>query len=95
MPELNKPFCPVTLFNPPRIYYVIGDEQSEIAGGINMAKQVLLVAFRGEPMCFVHVLLNALDMKERGYDVKVVIEGTATQAAAWNQPWRLFGPTSS
>jgi len=47
-----------------------------------MAKKVLLVAFKGEPMCFVHVLLNALDMKEKGYDVKVVIEGTATQAAA-------------
>jgi hypothetical protein len=47
-----------------------------------MTKKVLLVAFKGEPMCFVHVLLNALDMTEKGYEVKVVIEGTATQAAA-------------
>lgn len=30
-------------------------------------------------MCFVHVLLNALDMKERGYDVRVIIEGSATK----------------
>ncbi len=44
-----------------------------------MGKRVVLVAFNGEPMCFVHVLLNALDMKGRGYEVKVVIEGSATR----------------
>ena len=44
-------------------------------------KRVVLVAFNGEPMCFVHVLLNALDMAEKGYDVKVVIEGSATKLA--------------
>ena len=44
-----------------------------------MVKKVALVAFNGEPMCFVHVLLNALDMKEKGYEVKVVIEGSATK----------------
>lgn len=38
-----------------------------------------LFAFNGEPMCFVHVLLNALDMKEKGYDVTIVVEGTATK----------------
>jgi hypothetical protein len=42
-------------------------------------KKVALFSFNGEPMCFVHVLLNGLDMKERGFDVKVVIEGTATK----------------
>jgi len=42
-------------------------------------KRVVLVAFNGDPMCFVHVLLNAADMKKREYDVKVVIEGTATK----------------
>ncbi len=46
-----------------------------------MAKKVVLVAFNGEPMCFVHVLLNALDMHAQGYDVKVVIEGSATKTA--------------
>jgi hypothetical protein len=42
-------------------------------------KKIALFAFNGEPMCFVHVLLNALDMKEKGYDVKIIIEGSATK----------------
>ena len=41
-------------------------------------RKVALFAFNGELMCFVHVLLNALDMKDRGYAVKIVIEGSAT-----------------
>lgn len=40
-----------------------------------------LIAFNGEPMCFVHVLLNALDMAERGHQVQIVIEGSATALA--------------
>ncbi len=42
-------------------------------------KKIVLTAFNGEFMCFVHVLLNALDMKARGYDVKIVVEGAATK----------------
>lgn len=42
-------------------------------------KKVVLFAFNGEPMCFVHVLLNGLDMKDKGYDVRVVVEGAATK----------------
>jgi len=42
-------------------------------------KKVALFAFNGELMCFVHVLLNGLDMKEKGYDAKIVIEGAATK----------------
>jgi hypothetical protein len=42
-------------------------------------KKIVLFAFNGEPMCFVHALLTALDMNERKYDVKLVIEGTATK----------------
>jgi hypothetical protein len=42
-------------------------------------KKVALFAFNGEPMCFMHVLLNALDMNEKGYEVKIVIEGSATK----------------
>ncbi len=38
-----------------------------------------LFAFNGEPMCFVHVLLNAFDMKEKGWEVVIVIEGSATK----------------
>jgi hypothetical protein len=42
-----------------------------------MEKAALFV-FNGDPMCFIHVLLNAIDMNERGVDVGVVIEGAAT-----------------
>lgn len=42
-------------------------------------KKVVLFAFNGELMCFVHVLLNGLDMHSRGYDVKIVFEGSATK----------------
>jgi hypothetical protein len=42
-------------------------------------KKVVLFAFNGDFMCFVHVLLNALDMLEKGCDVKIVIEGSATK----------------
>ena len=42
-----------------------------------MQKNVL-VAFNGDMTCFVHVLLNALDMSDKGIAVKVVIEGSAT-----------------
>ena len=45
----------------------------------HMKKKIALFAFNGDPMCFVHVLLNALDMKEKGYDVKLIIEGSATK----------------
>ena len=58
-------------------------------------KKVALFAFNGEPMCFMHVLLNALDMSERGYEVKIVIEGSATKlvpelAKADNPMHRLY-----
>ena len=43
-------------------------------------EKVALFAFKGEPMCFIHVLLNALDMSKRGYEVKIVIEGAATRS---------------
>lgn len=40
-------------------------------------KKIVLFAFNGDLICFVHVLLNALEMKEKGYGVKIVIEGSA------------------
>ena len=40
--------------------------------------KVALFVFNGDPICFIHVLLNALDMKEKGNEVRVVIEGAAT-----------------
>ena len=36
-------------------------------------------AFKGNPICFVHVLLNAMDLHDRGGVVKIVIEGEATK----------------
>jgi hypothetical protein len=42
-------------------------------------KPVALVAFNGEFMCFIHVLLNALDMKSKGREVRIVMEGAATK----------------
>jgi hypothetical protein len=40
--------------------------------------KVLLLAYNGEPSCFAHVLLYALDLEAKGYQVKVIIEGAAT-----------------
>lgn len=38
-----------------------------------------LFAFNGDPLCFVHVLLHALDFHEKGYTVRVVLEGTSVK----------------
>lgn len=46
-----------------------------------MRKYALFV-FNGEPMCFIHVLLNALDMKERGAEVQIVLEGASVKLIA-------------
>ncbi|TFF95415.1 MAG: cytoplasmic protein [Promethearchaeota archaeon] len=40
-------------------------------------KKYALYAFNGDPMCFIHVILNAIDMDEKGFDVKVIVEGSA------------------
>jgi hypothetical protein len=42
-------------------------------------KKIMLFVFNGDPMCFIHVLLNALDMKERGHEAGIVIEGSAVR----------------
>jgi hypothetical protein len=42
-------------------------------------KKVALFVFNGDPLCFIHVLLNALDMKDNGYNVRIVMEGAATK----------------
>jgi len=39
--------------------------------------KTIIFAFRGDPMCFVHVLLNGLDLAERGMEGKIIIEGDA------------------
>jgi hypothetical protein len=42
-------------------------------------------------MCFAHVLLNALDLKQRGGEVKIIIEGLATKLLQdLNRPENAF-----
>ncbi|HKK89880.1 MAG TPA: cytoplasmic protein [Desulfobacteraceae bacterium] len=40
-------------------------------------KKFALFVFNGDPMCFVHVLLNAMDMKARGNEAQIVMEGAS------------------
>ena len=42
-------------------------------------KKTALFVFNDDPMCFIHVLLNALDMQSRAYDCRIIIEGAATR----------------
>lgn len=44
-----------------------------------MKEKIALFAFNGETMCFMHALLNAVKMHEKGFEVKLVLEGTATR----------------
>lgn len=44
-----------------------------------MVGRFALFAFNDDPMCFVHVILNALDLREKGNQVKVIVEGSATK----------------
>ncbi|MFC1844874.1 cytoplasmic protein [Thermodesulfobacteriota bacterium] len=41
--------------------------------------KTVIFAFKGNPICFVHVLLNAIDLHERAEVVKIVLEGEATK----------------
>jgi hypothetical protein len=41
-----------------------------------------IFAFKGNPICFVHVLLNAIDLLEKEAEVKIVLEGEATRLIA-------------
>lgn len=42
-------------------------------------KKFALFVFNGDPMCFIHVLLNALDMKAKGHDAKIILEGASVK----------------
>ena len=42
-------------------------------------KKFALFVFNGDPMCFIHVLLNALDMKAKGHDAKIIVEGASAK----------------
>jgi len=38
-------------------------------------QKTVFFAFRGNPLCFIHVLLNSLDMAQKGMEGKIVLEG--------------------
>ena len=40
-------------------------------------RKVAVFAFRGDPLCFIHVLLNGIDLHERGLEGLIIIEGDA------------------
>lgn len=42
-----------------------------------MQRKVAIFAFTGDPMCVIHALINALEFHAKGYDVKLIIEGSA------------------
>jgi hypothetical protein len=42
-------------------------------------QKTVIFAYQGNPMCFVHVLLNALDLHEKGMTGHIVIEGEAVK----------------
>ncbi|WP_456473625.1 cytoplasmic protein [Desulfolithobacter sp.] len=44
-----------------------------------MEKKTVIFAFRGDPMCFVHVLLNGLDLSSREMGGKIIVEGDAVK----------------
>lgn len=56
-----------------------------------MDEKIAVFAFSGETMYFAHALLNVLDMKGKGYDVKLIIEGSATgQIKELSEPEKPF-----
>ena len=42
-------------------------------------KKCVLFAFRDHPLCFIHVLLNSLDMAAKGMEGKIVLEGESVK----------------
>ncbi len=63
-------------------------------------EKIALFAFKGEVSCFVHVMLNAIDMREKGFEVQVILEGESSKALAElskeNHPLhKLFEQTKS
>jgi len=42
-------------------------------------KKFALFVFNGDPMCFIHVLLNAQDMVARGHEATIILEGASVK----------------
>lgn len=45
-------------------------------------KKILFYAMNGEKMCFLHLLMNALDLHESGVKVAVIFEGSSVKLPA-------------
>jgi len=45
-------------------------------------RKFVLFTFNADPVVFAHALVNALDLRSRGHDVRVVIEADATKQVA-------------
>lgn len=44
-----------------------------------MNEKFVFFAYRGDPMCFIHVLLNALELSVQGKEAKIVFEGESVK----------------
>ena len=70
---------------PDRLYILAGGVKRRKSGPNKLdryevvMKKYALFVFNEDPMCFIHVLLNALDMSEKGNEARIVIEGAATK----------------
>ena len=60
----------------PSIFY--GRTWTKNTGG-NKVKKIAFFPFKGDKMCFMHVLINALDLHEKGVDTKIIVEGEAVK----------------
>lgn len=59
---------------------------------MNPEKNVLF-AFRGDPLCFIHVLLNGIDLHERGRQGAIVLEGeSVTLVDKMSKPDHFLNP---
>ena len=45
-------------------------------------EKILFYGMTGEKTCFLHILLNAIDLSGAGADVKVIFEGASVKVAA-------------
>lgn len=42
-------------------------------------RKIAFFPFKGEKMCFMHILINTLDLYEKGVDAKIIVEGEAVK----------------
>src|SRR5699024_685578 len=42
-------------------------------------KKILFYAMTGEEMCFQHILLNVMDLRDKGTEVQIIFEGASVK----------------